>query len=1208
MDGVSYLGNAAFSDCKSLEDIGTPSLLTEIPDYAFSRCEKLKKADFPSVTKVGNYAFSNCHELSEINYPSLTIVRSFAFKDCYGLSEINLPNLKKVEGGSFAFCKNLKSLFLPLCETIDDMQWYYYSTYNSERCGAFDGCTHLLSVVLPQVSIIGSYAFRNCSNLHDINIPKVSTIRESAFGGCNSLTDLNLPEVKVINEGAFHHCSSILQLVLPNVETIDKSAFSYCLSLKKLDLPNVKSIGASTFLGCDNLENPVISSTNLTNISSDAFPSVVGTITLMSTTPAVLSGNSAFGMNTVLVPDSAVEDYRNAENWKDFAIRIFGQSTIIDYNVNVNALSNHSALHDAIGEENLNKVVSLKITGDINGYDIMVLRNKTDNLHFLDLTDANIVANAYEYMSGKHSQNDVMDGLSGLKKLSSVKLPKSIKSIASDAFSYCTNLKSIEFQSGLETIGSYAFQRCNSLYTVFLKEGLKSIEDYAFCSSGISDIICPKSLRSIGQYAFQSSSLRSAQFQEGLETIGSYAFNDCSNLDTLELKKGLKSIGKHAFYNSSIKEIILPEGLESIDYYAFGGTSLNSITLPEGLLSIGQEAFRECSSLKRVIFPSTLESLGYRAFRNCSTLDSIILLGNLRTIADQAFYGCSNLKIVTLPNELQSIESSAFWGCKIEQLHLPSSLTSIGQNAFYNNNLQDVYAYVVEPISIYETSFSNYQNATLHVPTTSYYNYWYHPQWSQFRKVVEFDAEYDYFYLNNDFVISKEKGTVQGDSINTDLYMTSGLIIETDSTDKQMLNEMRVNVNGNQGASIITDNNLSVNKMYYDVAVTGGRWYFLSFPFRVSLSNVTAPEPNVWRYYDSSQRALGRTGWKNWTADYLNANQGYIFQASESGTLTVAIEQDKMDWHANNRPIVMAYHQAEDRQNASWNFLGNPHTGYYDIESTGYDQPFTVWNGSSYDAVRAGDDVFALTPLQAFFVQKADNQAQINFPAEGRYTYSQWQQVRQSKMEARRMKEAGMERQIVDLTLSDGEVTDKTRVVYNKQKSQEYELDCDAAKFLAAGVPQLYTIDNDQCLYAINERPLGEVRLGYMAAKQGFMTISALRMEQPVLLRDNLLQLTHDLSASDYSFHTEAGTFDERFTLILDASTTGIAQLRQQTGVSVMAEQGGISLQGIGEEPVSIYSLGGTQIVGQAANGFVQLPKATYLVKVGNNTTKVIVK
>ena len=1147
----------AFNGCRSLISVRSLAKCTYIEKQAFANCEKLELIDINEGTTIGNTAFYACKSLRSVGNLKNCIVEENVFSGCSSLSYVDLSDTKTIGKGAFkdcsslvsvgdltkhtiiadntfANCKSLESVNLSNCRTIGD--------------GAFGDCEKLKRVDLHNIKTIGSGAFSGCKSLEEVgDISSFTTIPAWLFNNCTKLKNVNIPNVTIVNDRAFNGCESITTVDIPKVTVIGTFAFEGCKAITSLNLPKVKSIEAYAFSGCKNLNNPIISSNDLISIGDNAFD-FVGVLTLLTTTPPVIKSNTAFGSMTVVrVPDGTLDDYRTTDVWKDFSSRIVGESTPTDYDVTVSAYSNQSALHEIIGEDNLSNIVSLKISGDINGYDMMVLRNKMDNLHFLDLTDANIIANTYQYVSGKQTEKNVMDGLFGLDKLISVKLPKSIKSIAKGAFSGCTNIRVIDFQPGLETIDEYAFQSCGSIDSIEFREGLKTVRDYAFYDSGIKKAIFPK----------------------GLETIGSYAFAPRNY-----------SYGK-------LEEIVLNHGIKSIGNGAFEASNLKSITLPEGLEQIGSYAFRNNYSLKHVTFPSTLKSISIHAFYNCTQLDSINLPDNLTKIDYLTFYGCSSLSEIRIPSSITSIESSAFGECP---------------------KLNNIFVSVVEPITIASDAFSNYQTATLHVPKTSYYNYWYHPQWSQFRKVVEFDAEYNYFYLNNDFVISKEKGTVQGDSINTDLYMTSGLIIETDSTDKQMLNEMRVNVNGNQGASIITDNNLSVNKMYYDVAVTGGRWYFLSFPFRVSLSNVTAPEPNVWRYYDSSQRALGRTGWKNWTADYLNANQGYIFQASESGTLTVAIDQDEMDWHANNRPIVMAYHQAEDRQNASWNFLGNPHTGYYDIESTGYDQPFTVWNGSSYDAVRAGDDVFALTPLQAFFVQKADNQAQINFPAEGRYTYSQWQQVRQSKMEARRMKEAGMERQIVDLTLSAGEVTDKTRVVYNKQKSQEYELDCDAAKFLATGVPQLYTIDNDQCLYAINERPLGEVRLGYMAANQGFMTISALRMEQPVLLRDNLLQLTHDLSASDYSFHTEAGTFDERFTLILDASTTGIAQLRQQTGVSVMAEQGGISLQGIGEEPVSIYSLGGTQIVGQAANGFVQLPKATYLVKVGNSTTKVIVK
>jgi hypothetical protein len=115
-------------------------------------------------------------------------------------------------------------------------------------------------------------------------------------------------------------------------------------------------------------------------------------------------------------------------------------------------------------------------------------------------------------------------------------------------------------------------------------------------------------------------------------------------------------------------------------------------------------------------------------------------------------------------------------------------------------------------------------------------------------------------------------------------------------------------------------------------------------------------------------------------------------------------------------------------------------------------------------------------------------------------------------------------------------------------------------------------------------------------------------MDQPVMLRDTKLQITHDLSIGDYTFTTEAGTFNERFVLVVDGSATNVAQLRQETGVSVMAEEGGISFLGIGEEPVNVYSVGGVLMAGNVGNSFLSLPKATYLVKVGTSTAKVIVR
>ena len=67
----------------------------------------------------------------------------------------------------------------------------------------------------------------------------------------------------------------------------------------------------------------------------------------------------------------------------------------------------------------------------------------------------------------------------GSSKLSSVKLPQSLKTIGNMAFDGCSNLKEIEIPNGIETIGSTAFRNC-ALTSLVIPESVKSIADYAF--------------------------------------------------------------------------------------------------------------------------------------------------------------------------------------------------------------------------------------------------------------------------------------------------------------------------------------------------------------------------------------------------------------------------------------------------------------------------------------------------------------------------------------------------------------------------------------------------------------------------------------------------------------------------------------------------------------------------------------------------------
>lgn len=131
---------------------------------------------------------------------------------------------------------------------------------------------------------------------------------------------------------------------------------------------------------------------------------------------------------------------------------------------------------------------------------------------------------------------------------------------------------------------------------------------------------------------------------------------------------------------------------------------------------------------------------------------------------------------------------------------------------------------------------------------------------------------------------------------------------------------------------------------------------------------------------------------------------------------------------------------------------------------------------------------------------------------------------------------ATSQRHLINLVIetSDGEVRDKTRVVFNESKGTGYEADCDAPKFFSTGHPcQMYSLDKDGVKYQINERPVvdGIVPLGLVIAESDEFTISATRLDRPVCLYDKVLDIEHDLSTGGYTFSSNVGTFENRFEL-----------------------------------------------------------------------------
>lgn len=555
------------------------------------------------------------------------------------------------------------------------------------------------------------------------DIASASTASDIKLGSCAT----------EIGAGAFSGFTNISEVELPeNLTTIGYSAFANS-SLTKVTIPSgVTSIGSYAFeVG-----------------TSDRRYTVV----MDGTTPPTL-GSYAFSktyLNNIYVLAEAYNDYVQA--WPDY-------SDYIVYN-------------------GINYKVTL-----INATDkIIILCNNSDEV---TKNDIKISATTTMFGSCATSIGDL-----SYKYLGDVIFSSSVKNIGNKAFSGAS-ISSLTFAEGLETIGEYSFSKIgkensSGVTSIDLPKSLKSIARYAFeyanldrltingdsgiilgdsnysifstdsyneCSINnlifsnvetIPERLCAfsnytgrfynvevkntnSSITNIGASAFTQNALQSVSIDNA--NIGSYAFASCSNLTSASIKSG--TIGNSSFSNCGIGTITIGSGVTSIGGSAFASCSgLTSINIPSGVTSIDYGVFSNCKNLLKLNsntdgflnIPNSITSIGGRAFYYCSGFTSCTIGSGVTSIGDEAFSNCSSLTSIDIPSNVLSIGKEAFAVCyNLSKITISRTTPpTLGSGAFYAS---DCLIYV--PANSYELyinaeNWSNYKSRIYYDGMTNY--------------------------------------------------------------------------------------------------------------------------------------------------------------------------------------------------------------------------------------------------------------------------------------------------------------------------------------------------------------------------------------------------------------------------------------------------------------------------------------------------------
>ena len=477
---------------------------------------------------------------------------------------------------------------------------YFEDGSQVKYIGSFQGCTGIQFIdnIPASVETIGDYAFQGCKMLRDVTLNSgLKYLGISCFEGCESLQSITLPNsLKVIRENAFRLCTSLQTVVFedgvnfydnysygfynnvfdgceklssvtlpknsPGNFTIPMGTFAWCSSLKSIEFPaNTTRIDQSAFYrsGLDSLDFTTITSEK---VYIEGYYTFAACENLQS---VKANGNLQFGSTSLYT-------FQDCKALETFTIGGSGDDFIT---ITPDAFRNCEKLHTF-------EVYRLRGSGEINEMDSVFVGCKS--LKEFAPTHCELNKIGYACFSGCESLENI-----------NVTQEQAIK-INDNAFTGCTALQNLVF-SDLTDIGKEAFTGCSSLASItFTSETPPTVSNDTFEETHYSntEIAVPDE-----RYSVYAADAFWSQFQR-LKHPSLFAYSEVPGGYSVTKSQYALDADFHdmlvipAEYNSGAVVAIAEGAFQNF-------TALTGVTLPEGLTSIGANAFAGCTNITTVI-------------------------------------------------------------------------------------------------------------------------------------------------------------------------------------------------------------------------------------------------------------------------------------------------------------------------------------------------------------------------------------------------------------------------------------------------------------------------------------------------------------------------------------------------------------------------------------------------------------------------------